>query len=190
MLLNKLPENIDYFPLQVEYREKTSAAGKFPGGYIKREGRPTEKEILSARLVDRPIRPLFPEEFNNETQVVAFVFSYDGENDTDVLAAVGASAALTISDIPFNGPVAEVRVGRINGEFVINPTHQQIKESDIELVVAGTSDSIMMVEGESNEINEEVMLSALKFAHVEFKKLVRSSAGINKGNWKIKKRNY
>jgi len=166
------PEDIDYFPLQVEYREKTSAAGKFPGGYIKREGRPTEKEILSARLVDRPIRPLFPEEFNNETQIIAFVFSYDGENDTDVLAAVGASAALSISNIPFNGPVAEVRVGKINGEFIVNPTHQQIKDSDIELVVAGTSDSIMMVEGESNEISEAEMLGALKFAQVEIKKLV------------------
>ncbi len=166
------PEDIDYFPLQVEYREKTSAAGKFPGGYIKREGRPTEKEILSARLVDRPIRPLFPSEFNNETQIIALVFSYDGENDTDVLAAVGASAALTISDIPFNGPAAEVRVGRINGEFIVNPTHQQIKESDIELVVAGTSDSIVMVEGESNEINEEDLLNALKFAQGEIKKLV------------------
>ncbi len=166
------PEDIDYFPLQVEYREKTSAAGKFPGGYIKREGRPTEKEILSARLVDRPIRPLFPGDFNNETQIIALVFSYDGENDTDVLAAVGASAALTISDIPFNGPVAEVRVGRINGEFIINPTHQQIKESDIELVVAGTSDSIVMVEGESNEINEDDLLNALKFARGELKKLV------------------
>ena len=166
------PEDIDYFPLQVEYREKTSAAGKFPGGYIKREGRPSEKEILSARLIDRPIRPLFPDNFNNETQVMALVFSYDGENDTDVLAAVGASAALTISDIPFNGPVAEVRVGRINGEFIVNPTHQQIKESDIELVVAGTSDSIVMVEGESNEISEDDMLNALKFAQGEIKKLV------------------
>jgi polyribonucleotide nucleotidyltransferase len=112
-------EDLDYFPLQVEYREKTSAAGKIPGGYIKREGRPTEKEILSARLVDRPIRPLFPDEFKNETQVIAMVFSYDGENDADVLAAVGASAALTISDIPFDGPAAEVRVGRINGELLI-----------------------------------------------------------------------
>jgi polyribonucleotide nucleotidyltransferase len=167
-----VPEGLDYFPLQVEYREKTSAAGKFPGGYIKREGRPTEKEILSARLVDRPIRPLFPDNFKNETQVVAFVFSYDGENDADVLAATGASAALSISGIPFNGPMAEVRVGRINGEFIVNPTHQQIKESDIELVVAGTDDSIMMVEGEANEVSESDMLAALKFAHEEIKKLV------------------
>lgn len=167
------PDDIDYFPLQVEYREKTSAAGKIPGGYIKREGRPTEKEILSARLVDRPIRPLFPDSFKNETQVIALVFSYDGENDADVLAATGASAALTISDIPFDGPIAEVRVGRINNEFIVNPTHQQLKISDLELVVAGTSDSILMVEGEAKEINEEVMLAALKFAHGEIGKLVK-----------------
>ncbi len=165
-------EDQDFFPLQVEYREKTSAAGKFPGGYIKREGRPTEKEILSARLIDRPIRPLFPDDFVNETQVIAFVLSYDGENDADVLAATGASAALLISDIPFNGPISEIRVGRINGEFVVNPTHQQLKESDIELVVAGTEDSIMMVEGESKEISEADLLNALKFAKGEITKLI------------------
>ncbi len=165
-------EDQDFFPLQVEYREKTSAAGKFPGGYIKREGRPTEKEILSARLIDRPIRPLFPKDFKNETQVVAFVFSHDGENDADVLAAVGASAALTISDVPFDGPMAEVRVGRVNGEFIVNPTLSQIKESDLELVVAGTSDSIMMVEGESKEVSEKDLLDALRFAQGEIKKLV------------------
>jgi polyribonucleotide nucleotidyltransferase len=168
----EVKEDQDFFPLQVEYREKTSAAGKIPGGYIKREGRPTEKEILSARLIDRPIRPLFPENFINETQVIAFVLSYDGENDADVLAATGASAALMLSDIPFNGPISEVRVGRINGEFIINPTHQQLKESDIELVVAGTADSIMMVEGESKEISETDLLNALKFAQGEIKKLV------------------
>jgi polyribonucleotide nucleotidyltransferase len=165
-------EGLDYFPLQVEYREKTSAAGKFPGGYIKREGRPTEKEILSSRLCDRPIRPLFPESFTNETQVVAMVMSYDGENDADVLAACGASAALAISDIPFDGPMAEVRVGRINGELIVNPTHEQIKLGDIELVVAGTADSIMMVEGESKEVSEQELLDALKFAQVEIKKIV------------------
>ncbi len=159
--------------MQVEYREKTSAAGKFPGGYIKREGRPSEKEILSARLVDRPIRPLFPEQYKNETQVIALVFSFDGENDADVLAAVGASAALTISDIPFEGPMAEVRVGRVNGEFIVNPTHQQLKESDIELVVGGTADSIMMVEGESKEISEAELLDALKFAQQEIAKIVQ-----------------
>lgn len=162
----------DFFPLQVEYREKTSAAGKIPGGFFKREGKPTEKEILSARLCDRPIRPLFPENFMNETQVIATVFSYDGENDADVLAACGASAALTISDIPFNGPIAEVRVGRVEGSLIINPTHDQIKVSDLELVVAGTSDSIMMVEGEAKELTEQEILDALKFAHEEIKKIV------------------
>ncbi len=165
-------EDQGFFPLQVEYREKTSAAGKFPGGYIKREGRPSEKEILSARLIDRPIRPLFAENYLNETQIVAFVLSYDGENDSDVLAATGASAALMISDIPFNGPISEIRVGRIDGEFVVNPTHQQLKQSDLELVVAGTADSIMMVEGESKEVGEADLLDALKFAQGEIKKLI------------------
>lgn len=179
----------DFFPLQVEYREKTSAAGKFPGGYIKREGRPTEKEILSARLCDRPIRPLFPENFLNETQVIAFVQSYDGENDPDVLAACGASAALDISDIPFDGPMGEVRVGRINGEWIVNPTHEQIKLSDLELVVAGTADSIMMVEGESKEVSEQDLLDALKFAQSEIRKIVdlqnqlRAEAG--KTKWEV-----
>jgi polyribonucleotide nucleotidyltransferase len=166
-------EGMDYFPLQVEYREKSSAAGKFPGGYIKREGRPSEKEILSARLIDRPIRPMFPSDFVNETQVVASVFSHDGENDADVLGAVGASAALTISSIPFDGPIGEVRVGRINGQFVVNPTFPQIKESDLELVVAGTADSIMMVEGEANEVSEDELLAALKFAQAEIGKIVK-----------------
>ncbi|MCK9209638.1 MAG: polyribonucleotide nucleotidyltransferase [Ignavibacteriaceae bacterium] len=166
-------EDQDFFPLQVEYREKTSAAGKFPGGFIKREGRPTEKEILTSRLIDRPIRPLFPSEFLNETQVVASVYSFDGENDADVLAACGASAALSISNIPFNGPIAEVRVGLFHDELIVNPTHQQVAESDLELVVAGTADSIMMVEGEGNEVSEEVMLKAIQFAHNEIKKLVQ-----------------
>lgn len=165
-------EGLDYFPLQVEYRERTSAAGKFPGGYIKREGRPTEKEILSSRLCDRPIRPLFPPSFKNETQVVAMVVSYDGENDPDVLAACGASAALAISDIPFDSPMGEVRVGRIGGNLVVNPTHEQIKLSDIELIVAGTADSIMMVEGDSKEVSEQDLLDALKFAQTEIKKIV------------------
>ena len=165
-------EGLDYFPLQVEYRERTSAAGKFPGGYIKREGRPTEKEILSSRLCDRPIRPLFPSNFKNETQIVAMVVSYDGENDPDVLAACGASAALAISDIPFDGPMSEVRIGRVSGELVVNPTHEQIKLSDIELIVAGTADSIMMVEGDSKEVSEQDLLDALKFAQAEIRKIV------------------
>jgi len=190
----EVKENQDFFPLQVEYREKTSDAGKFPGGFIKREGRPTEKEILSSRLIDRPIRPLFPESFMNETQVIALVLSYDGQNDADVLAAVGASAALTISDIPFDGPIAEVRVGRINGQFIVNPTHAEIEQSDLELIVAGTSDSILMVEGESKEVGEEDLLSALRFAQVEIKKIVqlqvelRNEAGKNK--WAIKEKEF
>jgi len=165
-------EDQDFFPLQVEYKERTSAAGKFPGGYIKREGRPTEKEILSSRLIDRPIRPLFPKDFKNETQIIAFVLSYDGENDPDIYAAIGASAALTISDIPFDGPMAEVRIGRVAGEFIANPTQLQIVESDLELIVGGTADSILMVEGESHEVSEDDLLAALKFAQGEIKKIV------------------
>jgi len=182
-------EGLDYFPLQVEYRERTSAAGKFPGGYIKREGRPTEKEILSSRLCDRPIRPLFPPSFKNETQVVAMVVSYDGENDPDVLAACGASAALAISDIPFDGPMAEVRVGRVGGKLVVNPTHEQIKLSDIELIVAGTADSIMMVEGDSKEVSEQELLDALKFAQLEIKKIVdlqnQLTAEVGRTKWTV-----
>ena len=173
-------EGLDYFPLQVEYREKSSAAGKFPGGYIKREGRPSEKEILSARLIDRPIRPMFPKEFVNETQIIASVFSHDGENDADVLAAVGASAALAISNLPFDGPIAEVRVGRINGQFIVNPTFTQLKDSDLELIVAGTADSIMMVEGEAKEASEDELLAALKFAQGEIQKLVNLQLELKK----------
>jgi len=163
---------LDYFPLSVEYKERYFAAGKFPGGFIKREGRPTEKEILSGRLIDRPIRPLFPSDYSNDTQVAAFVYSFDGENEPDVIAAVGASAALAISDIPFLEPIGEVRVGRINGEFIVNPTVSQLKESDLELTIAGTETSIMMVEGESLEASEDDILNALKFAHVEIIKII------------------
>lgn len=183
---DEVMEDQDFFPLQVEYREKTSAAGKFPGGFIKREGRPTEKEILSARLIDRPIRPLFPKNFKNETQVIAFVLSYDGENDADVLGAVGASAALTISDIPFDGPMAEVRVGKIEGNLVVNPSHNEIEKSELELVVAGTSDSIMMVEGEANQVSEDELLGALKFAHNEIKKLVELQEDLRRETGKDK----
>src|SRR3990172_2672468 len=182
-------EDQGFFPLQVEYREKTSAAGKFPGGFIKREGRPSEKEILSARLIDRPIRPLFPNEFKNETQIIAFVLSFDGENDSDVLGAIGASAALTISNIPFDVPIAEVRVGRVDGTYIINPTESQLKVSDLELIVAGTSDSIIMVEGESREVSEEDLLKALEFAQVEIKKIVgiqlELKEAIGKTKWSI-----
>jgi len=165
--------DLDFFPLSVEYREKAFAAGKIPGGFFKREGKPSDKEVLSSRLIDRPIRPLFPEEYVNDTQIAAFVYSFDCENDPDVIAACGASAALAISDIPFLEPVGEVRVGRINGELIINPSHQEIEASDIELVVAGTESSIMMVEGESKEISEDELLAALKFAHDQIKKIVQ-----------------
>ena len=165
-------EDIDFFPLSVEYQERTYAAGKIPGGFFKREGRPTEKEILSARLIDRPLRPLFPEGFKNDTQIAVFVISSDQENDADILGTIGASVALSISDIPFNGPIAAVRVGRIAGEFVINPTFSQLDESDMELVIAGSEDSIMMVEGESSEISEEDMIEALKFGHQYIREII------------------
>ncbi len=165
-------EDQDFFPLSVEYREKAFAAGKYPGGFFKREGRPTEKEILTSRLIDRPIRPLFPKQFKNETQIIGFVYSFDGMNEGDVLGAIGASAALTISDIPFEGPIGEVRVCRVNGEYVINPTIEEIQNSDLELIVAGNEDSIMMVEGEAKEVSEEDFLEALKVAHESIKKLV------------------
>lgn len=164
-------EGQDFFPLQVEYREKTAAAGKIPGGFFKREGRPNEKEILSARLIDRPIRPMFPEGFKSETQVILTVLSSDQENDADFLGAVGASSALMISDIPFDGPIAEVRVGRIDGELVINPTFSQLEVSDIDITVAGTSSSIVMVEGEAKETSEQAILDALRFAQDNIKKL-------------------
>jgi len=166
-------EGQDFLPLSVEYREKTSAAGKIPGGFFKREGKPSEKEVLSARLIDRPIRPLFPKEWTFETQIVATVFSFDGENYADFLGAIGASAALMVSDIPFDGPIAEVRVGRIGGEFVINPTISQLETSDMDLTVAGSEDSIVMVEGESKEVSESELLQALEFAHSHIKEIVR-----------------
>ena len=165
-------EDLDFFPLSVEYQEKTYAAGKIPGGFFKREGRPREKEILSARLIDRPIRPLFPKNFKNDTQIVVFVVSSDQENDSDILGAIGASAALCISDIPFNGPIASVRVGKINGELIINPTFSQLEDSTLELVISGSAESILMVEGESAEISEEEMLQAIEFGHGFIKEIV------------------
>lgn len=164
-------EGADYFPLQVEFREKLSAAGKIPGGFMKREGKPSDKEILSARLIDRPIRPMFPDNYNCETQVVVTVFSSDQQNDADVLGACAASAALMISDSPFDGPIAEVRVGRLNGKFMLNPTFDELENSDMDVTVAGTESSIVMVEGEANEISEKDMLDALAFGHDAIKKI-------------------
>lgn len=155
----------DFFPLTVDYREKTASVGKIPGGFFKREGRPTEKEILSSRLIDRPIRPLFPEGYFNEVQVICSVYSSDGENDADIVAQIGASAALLISDIPFDDPVSEVRVTRIGNELILNPTHKQLEVGDFDISVAGTTDSIMMVEGEAKEISEQDFMEALRFAH-------------------------
>ncbi len=165
-------EGIDFFPLTVDYREYTYAGGRIPGGFIKREGRPSEKEILTSRQIDRPIRPLFPEGFRNETQVVAFVFSADKENDPDIVGINAASAALSLSDIPFGGPVGAVRVGQVNGEFVVNPTYAERKESPISITVVGTMDGIVMIESGAHEVEESVVLAAIEFGHGEIKKIV------------------
>ncbi len=164
-------EGIDFFPLTVDYREYTYAGGRIPGGFIKREGRPSEKEILTSRQIDRPIRPLFPEGFRNETQVIAFVLSADKENDPDVLAINGAGCALALSDIPFGGPVGAVRVGRVNDQFVINPTYAERHESTLNIMVVGTKDGIVMVESGSKEVSEELVVDAIDFGHGEVKKI-------------------
>nr|HRD05176.1 polyribonucleotide nucleotidyltransferase [Verrucomicrobiota bacterium] len=155
----------DFFPLTVDYREKAAAAGKFPGGYFKREGRPTEKEILTSRLIDRPIRPLFPKGWYNEVQVQSIVLSADGDNDPDMLAVIGASTALMVSDIPWAGPLGAVRVGRVNGQFIANPTHSQMLESDLDLVYVGNETDLVMYEGSAREISEADFNAALKFGH-------------------------
>lgn len=169
---DKPREGIDFFPLQVEYREKFYAAGRFPGGYFKREARPGEKEILCARITDRPIRPLFPDGYHNDVQINNMVVSADGENEADTLAVNASSAALHISDIPFMGPIGCVRVGRINGAFVINPTQAQRKESDLDLIYAGTRDRFLMMEGSAKEISEADFLAAMKRGHVEVVKII------------------
>jgi polyribonucleotide nucleotidyltransferase len=161
----KAKEGQDFFPLTVDYREKAAAAGKFPGGYFKREGRPTEKEILTCRLTDRPIRPLFPKGWYNEVQVQTVVLSADGENDPDILSIIGASAALMVSDIPWDGPLGAVRVGRISGKFIANPTHAEQAESDLDLVYVGNANDIVMYEGAAKEITEADFNAALKFGH-------------------------
>jgi polyribonucleotide nucleotidyltransferase len=159
----KAKEGQDFFPLTVDYREKAAAAGKFPGGYFKREGRPTEKEILTSRLIDRPIRPLFPRGWYNEVQVQSIVLSADGENDPDMLSLVGASAALLVSDIPWDGPLGAVRIGRINGKFIANPTHAEMAESDVDIVYVGNATDIVMFEGSAKEISDADFNAALKF---------------------------
>jgi polyribonucleotide nucleotidyltransferase len=161
-----------FFPLTVNYQEKTFAAGKIPGGFFKREGRPSEKETLTSRLIDRPIRPLFPDGFKNETQVVVTVLAHDGENDPDILGMVAASAALTISGVPFLGPIAAARVGYSSGEFILNPAIEQTRKSDLDLIVAGTRDAVMMVESEAKELAEETMLAAVVFGHRQFQPVI------------------
>lgn len=163
--LDEKSEGEDFLPLTINYQEKSSAAGKIPGGYFKREGRPNEKEVLTSRLIDRPIRPLIPSDFTYQTQIIVTVFSADADHDPDVLSLTAASAALMVSDVPFDGPLAAVRVGRVGGEFICNPTKMELAESEMNIVVAGTRDAIVMVEGGANEVPEHEIVSALMFAH-------------------------
>ena len=185
------PTHLPFFPLTVEYKERTYAAGKFPGGFIKREGRPSDSEILAARLTDRPLRPLFPEGFMHETQVVAYVISSDKENDADTLALLGASVALNLSEVPFKEPVASVRVGRIEGNWILNPTFKQLEYSDVDMVVAGTARSIMMVEGGAVEVPESDLVEGLQVAHEGIRELIdiqneliKAVGGKQKMDWK------
>src|SRR3954466_14152601 len=164
----------DFFPLTVNYQEKAFAAGKIPGGFFKREGRPSEKETLVSRLIDRPIRPLFVDGFRNETQVICTVLSHDMENDPDILALVAASAALTISGAPFKGPIGAARVGFINDEYVLNPTLDEMVETQLDLVVAGTANAVLMVESEAKELNEDIMLGAVMFGHRHFQPVINA----------------
>ena len=168
-----IKEGQDYFPLTVDYREKAAAVGKFPGGYFKREGRPTEKETLTSRMIDRPLRPLFPLGYFYDTQIISILLSADGQNDPDILAVNGASAALTISDIPFGGPIGAVRVGRVNGEFVANPTHDQRAQSDLDLVYVGNENDVIMIEGSARELPESEFVKALEFAHGHAREMIR-----------------
>ncbi|NNF00545.1 MAG: polyribonucleotide nucleotidyltransferase, partial [Pyrinomonadaceae bacterium] len=151
-------EGLNFFPLTVEYRESSYAAGRIPGNYFRREGRPNEKEVLTCRLIDRPVRPLFPDDYRNETQIVGNVISADDENDPDVIAITGASCALYLSDIPFENPIAAVRIGMIEGKYLVNPTYDERRESDLNLIVAGTEEAIVMVESEANEVDEKIMV--------------------------------
>jgi polyribonucleotide nucleotidyltransferase len=182
-------ENADFFPLTVDYRENTYAAGRIPGGWFKREGRPTEKEILTSRLTDRPLRPLFPKGFNHETQIIAFVLSADGQNDPDVLALNAASIALTCSLVPFYSPIGAVRVGSVNGQFMLNPTNAEREKSEIDLVVAGTADAVVMVEAGAHEVSEQKMLDAILFGHEAIRRIVAAQkelqqrAGFQKPAW-------
>ncbi len=188
----KVNPDMDYFPLSVNYQEKYYAAGKIPGGYFKREARPTDSETLISRLIDRPIRPLFPDEFKNEVQVLPTVISYDKENEADILSIIASSAALAISGMPFLGPVGASRVGFIKGEYVLNPTKAQIKDSKLDLVVAGTKDAVLMVESEANGLTEEEMLNAVKFGHEGFVPVIEMIEDLakecKKPDWVVEKK--
>src|SRR5919205_509645 len=167
-------EGIDFLPLTCNYQEKFYAAGRIPGGYFKREGRPTERETLVSRLIDRPVRPLFAEGWRNETQVIVTTLSHDLENDPDILALVASSAALTLSGAPFMGPIGAARVGFVNNEYVLNPTLDEMPESQLDLVVAGTADAVLMVESEAKELPEEIMLGAVMFGHRHFQPVIEA----------------
>src|SRR5918911_286890 len=169
----QIKEGQDFFPLTVDYREKAAAVGKFPGGYFKREGRPSEKETLTSRMTDRPLRPLFPQGYLYDTQIISILLSADGQNDPDILALNGASAALCVSDIPFAGPIGAVRVGRVNGQFVANPTHDQRTQSDLDLVYVGTENDVIMIEGAANEVPEADFVKALEFAHGHAREMIQ-----------------
>jgi len=190
----KVNPEMDYFPLQVNYQEKYYAAGKIPGGYFKREARPTESETLISRLIDRPIRPLFPEDFRNEVQILPTVLSYDNENETDILSIIASSAALAISGLPFQGPIAASRVGYIDNNYVLNPSKEQLKESKLDLVVAGTKEAVLMVESEASGLTEKQMLDAVKFGHEKFIPVIKAIESLAKKSskeaWKIEEKDY
>src|SRR5690606_35753809 len=179
----------DFFPLTVDYQEKFYSAGRIPGSFFKREGRPSEKETLTSRLIDRPIRPLFPDGFYNEVQIVAMVLSYDAEIDADIPAMIGTSAALILSGIRFDGPISAARVGYINNEYILNPTTTQLKESQLNLVVAGTQKAVLMVESEANELSEDVMLGAVTYGHDQMQQVIdminelADEAGVTAWDW-------
>ena len=190
----KVNPDTDYFPLQVNYQEKYYAAGKIPGGYFKREARPTESETLISRLIDRPIRPLFPESFRNEVQILPTVLSYDNENETDILSIIASSAALAISGLPFQGPIAASRVGYIDNKYILNPSKEQLTESKLDLVVAGTKDAVLMVESEASGLTEKQMLDAVKFGHEKFIPIIKAIESLAKKcakeAWEIEEKDY
>ena len=183
---------MDYFPLSVNYQEKYYAAGKIPGGYFKREARPTESETLISRLIDRPIRPLFPDEFKNEVQLLPTVISYDKENEADILSIIASSAALAISGMPFMGPIGASRVGFIEGKYILNPSKTELENSKLDLVVAGTKDAVLMVESEAKGLTEEEMLKAVKFGHENFIPVINMieelAAECKKPDWVVEKK--